>query len=100
VGNNGIGVTGVNWEVRLMAVKAFNEQGNGTVESAIAALHYAVVNGARIINASWGLEDRSRALADAVEEARAANVLVLAAAGNSNYRFQMLSEKSQRSCTA
>jgi subtilisin family serine protease len=83
MGNNGLGVVGVNWNVRIMAVKAFDEQGGGTVSAAIGALHYAVVNGARIINCSWGLEDHSRALADAIAEAQAAGVLVVAAAGNS-----------------
>lgn len=83
VGNNGIGVAGVCWNVRLMAVKAFNEDGNGTVDWAVAAIEYAIANGARIINASWGLEDRSRALADAVAEAQAAGVIFVAAAGNS-----------------
>jgi subtilisin family serine protease len=84
LGNNGIGVVGVCWQVRLMAVKAFNEQGNGDVASAVGAIHYAVANGARVINASWGLEDHSRALADAVAEAQAAGVIFVAAAGNSH----------------
>lgn len=84
VGNNGIGVAGVCWQVRIMAVKAFDERGNGTVASAIGAIHYAIVNGARIINASWGLEDRSRALKDAVAEAQAAGIIFVAAAGNSH----------------
>ncbi len=84
VGDNGLGVVGVCWQARMMAVKAFDNQGNGSVAGAAAAIHYAVVNGARIINASWGLEDRSRALADAVAEAQAAGVLFIAAAGNSH----------------
>lgn len=84
VGNNGLGVVGVCWRVRMMAVKAFDKQGNGSVASAVAAIHYAVVNGARVINASWGLEDRSHALSDAVAEAQAAGVVFVAAAGNSH----------------
>jgi len=52
MGNNGIGVVGVCWQVRLMALKAFDEQGNGDVATAVAAIHYAIANGARIINAS------------------------------------------------
>jgi subtilisin family serine protease len=83
MGNNGIGVVGVCWQVRMMAVKAFDEQGNGNVADAVAAIHYAIANGARVINASWGLEDRSRALADAVADAQAAGVIFVAAAGNS-----------------
>ncbi|HUS37504.1 MAG TPA: Ig-like domain-containing protein [Verrucomicrobiae bacterium] len=84
LGNNGIGVVGVCWQVSLMGLKAFNEQGNGDVATAVSAIHYAIANGARVINASWSAGDRSRALADAIAEAEAAGVLVVAAAGNSH----------------
>jgi subtilisin family serine protease len=84
VGNNGIGVVGVCWQVRLMALKAFDDQGSGDVASAVAAIHYAIANDARIINASWSASDRSQALADAVADAEAAGVLFVAAAGNSH----------------
>jgi subtilisin family serine protease len=81
-GNNEIGTVGVCWNVSLMALKAFDEQGNGTVDDAISAIEYAVQNGARIINASWGLDERSRALEEAVQRASDAGVLFVAAAGN------------------
>lgn len=84
VGNNGIGVVGVCWQVRLMAVKAFDNQGNGDVATAVAAIHYAIANGARVINASWSAADRSQALADAVADAEAARIVFVAAAGNSH----------------
>ncbi|HVK59199.1 MAG TPA: S8 family peptidase, partial [Candidatus Kapabacteria bacterium] len=81
-GNNGIGTVGVCWDVSLMALKAFDQDGNGTVGDAIAAITYAVENGARIINASWGLNDRSRALEEVTQFAAKAGVLIIAAAGN------------------
>lgn len=81
-GNNEKGIAGVCWDVSLMAIKAFDDQGNGTVEAAIAGIAYAVANGARIINASWGLDEKSRALEDAVQKASDAGVLFVAAAGN------------------
>jgi hypothetical protein len=84
-GNNGIGTVGVCWNVSLMALKAFDEQGNGTVAEAIEAIHYAVASGARIINASWGLDERSRALDEAAQFAADAGVLIIAAAGNSGW---------------
>ena len=82
VGDNGIGTVGVCWNVSLMGLKAFNERGNGTVSSAIEAIHFAVANGARVINASWGLDEKSRALEEAVLAAADAGVLIIAAAGN------------------
>jgi len=82
VGNNGIGISGVCWEASLMAVKAFDETGTGDVATAIEAIDYARKNGAQIINASWGLSEKSQALADIIQEARDAGVLFVAAAGN------------------
>lgn len=84
LGNNGVGVVGVCWQVSLMGLKAFDEKGGGDVATAVSAIHYAIANGARVINASWSAGDRSRALADAIAEAEAAGVLVVAAAGNSH----------------
>jgi subtilisin family serine protease len=63
-------------------VKAFDETGQATVDRVVQALDYALANGARVINASWGLTERSRALLDAVQAARAAGVLFVAAGGN------------------
>ena len=82
-GNNGIGTAGVCWQVTILPVKAFDQDGNGSVANAINAIHYAVANGARIINASWGLDEKSRALEEAVRFATDAGVLFVAAAGNS-----------------
>jgi subtilisin family serine protease len=43
VGNNGIGVVGVNWDVSIMALKFLNATGNGTVDDAVAAINYATM---------------------------------------------------------
>ena len=83
-GNNRVGITGVCWEVTLMAIKAFDETGNATTSDTIEAIHYAVANGAQIINASWGQDDSSHALEEAVAAAIKAGVLFIAAAGNEN----------------
>ena len=81
-GDNELGTTGVCWEIALMALKAFNERGEGRVSDAVEAIHYAVDNGAKIINASWGLTQKSFALEQAIDYASTAGVLVVAAAGN------------------
>ncbi len=82
VGDNRMGVSGVCWRVSLMALKAFNEAGEATLADVLESIHYAVANGAQIINASWGQPDKSRALADAVAAAHAAGVVLVASAGN------------------
>jgi thermitase len=82
-GDNGVGVTGVAWRARLMPVKFIGPGRLGYVSDAIAALDYAVDNGARISNNSWGLEGSpSQALEEAIERASVAGHLVVAAAGN------------------
>jgi subtilisin family serine protease len=82
VGNNGAGVAGVCWTVRLMPVK-FIAYGSGTVADAIAALHYAADNGAQVVNCSWGGTSYSQSLEAAFRALRDAGVLVVASAGNS-----------------
>ena len=53
-GNNGKGVTGVNWQCQLMACRFLDENGTGSIADAVEAIDYAVSNGARILNNSWG----------------------------------------------
>ena len=79
VGNNGIGVTGVNWQVKIMPLKAFNPAGVGDTIDAIAAISYANANGVSVISNSWGGPDYSQALKDAID---ASPAVVVCAAGN------------------
>jgi len=81
-GNNGLGVVGVAWQVQIMACKFIDSLGNGSVADAIACFEFARSHGAQIINASWGLGEMSLSLSNAVQAARAAGIIVVAAAGN------------------
>ncbi len=81
VGNNGIGVAGVCWKAKIMAVRALGENG-GLTADLIKAVKYAVDNGARIINASWGGPGYDQMVYDAVKYARDKGVLFVCAAGN------------------
>lgn len=88
-GNNGIGISGVNWNVRIMPLKFLGRGGFGTTKDAIEAINYAVdrkrsgVN-IRVISASWGSTSYSRALEDAIRAAGEEGILFVAAAGNSS----------------
>ncbi len=82
-GNNGIGVTGVNWSVRLMPLKFLNSEGSGTAADAIAAIEYATQMGVDIMNNSWGGSEYSEALRLAIVDASNAGIFFVAAAGNS-----------------
>ena len=82
VGGNGLGVAGVNWHARIMPLKIFDTASGGLSSDAVRAIDYAVANGARVINESWGGGVYDPALAAATARARAAGVVVVAAAGN------------------
>jgi len=87
VGGNGLGVSGVSPVVSLLPVKFLSASGGGTLSDAVLAIDYSVEKGARILSNSWGGEAESVAevqiLVDAVERAAKADVLFVAAAGNS-----------------
>jgi len=83
VGNNGLGVVGVSWNVKIMPVKFLASNGAGTTFGAVKAIDYATENGAHIINASFGGSFDSPAMKEAIVRARDAGVLFVAAAGNS-----------------
>ncbi len=90
VGNNGIGVVGVNWNVKIMALKFLSSGGSGSTSDAIECLNYAVMMrntygvDIRLTSNSWGGGGYSQALRDAIEASKDAGMLFVAAAGNSS----------------
>jgi subtilisin family serine protease len=87
VGNNGKGVAGVNWSVKMMAIRMLRPAAPDTNPNApgsgiAAAIDYAVTNGAKVISNSWGGGPFSQAIADAITRAEKAGALFVAAAGN------------------
>jgi subtilisin family serine protease len=79
VANNTIGVAGGAYNVKIMSCKFLS---GGTSEDAAEAITYAVDNGARILNNSWG-GPANPFVADAVDYAVAQGAIVFASAGNS-----------------
>lgn len=82
VGNNGIGGAGINWNARIMGLRFLSSAGTGYTSDAVRALNYAVENGARVVNMSWGGPDFDPTLQAAIGRARDAGVIIVAAAGN------------------
>jgi subtilisin family serine protease len=88
-GGNGKGVAGVCWNVRLLNAKFLGRRG-GTTANAVKAVNYftdlKIKGGLNIVatNNSWGGGGYSQALYDAIERANGANILFIAAAGNSS----------------
>jgi subtilisin family serine protease len=82
VGDNGLDTAGVCWRARIMSLKILGSDGDGTTADAAPAIYYAVANGADVISMSWGGDEESRVLKDALAYARGQGVMVVGAAGN------------------
>lgn len=93
-GNNGVGVTGINWDVSLVGLKFINgKTGEGDTIGAVKAIEYATKMGIPITSNSWGGEveespsaegqDEDAILHDAIAAAAAKGYLFVAASGNS-----------------
>ncbi len=80
VGNNAKGISGVNWDVSLMALKFMGPDGTGRVSDLIQAIEFAVDKNVRIFNMSFGSYNFSRFEKEAMENA--SDILFIAAAGN------------------
>ncbi|WRH68663.1 MAG: S8 family serine peptidase [Planktothrix sp. GU0601_MAG3] len=83
-GNNGLGVTGVAWDAKIMPLKFLSDGGSGYTSKAILAINYATTKGVKLTNNSWGGGGYSQALSDAINTAGQQGALFIAAAGNSS----------------
>jgi subtilisin family serine protease/subtilisin-like proprotein convertase family protein len=88
VGNNDVGVAGVNWSTSIMALKFLDAAGSGRTADAVRAVNYATMMreqygvDVRVTNNSWGGGGFSQSLKDAIEASGTAGILFVAAAGN------------------
>ena len=78
-GDNQLGIAGTAWRARIMPVRFMDAFDQGTTADAIAAIEYAVAQGAQIINCSWGGSGYSTALRNTMANS---GVLFVCAAGN------------------
>ncbi len=85
VRNNGYGIDGIADNVQIMAIKAV-PSGDEYDKDEANAIHYAVDNGAKIINMSFGknISPHKEWVDEAFKYAAAHNVLLVMAAGNDN----------------
>ncbi len=79
---NDIGVIGVAPSVWLYAVKVLDRTGSGYLSDVIAGIDWCVQNGMQVVSMSLGTSEDSQALKDACDNAYAAGLVLVAAAGN------------------
>jgi len=83
-GNNDEGIAGIAYGVRILPLDVADSSGVITSARAIAAVNYAVVHGADVINMSFGFYARSALFEQTCQNAYTAGVVLVAAAGNEN----------------
>jgi subtilisin family serine protease len=81
-GNNRLGSSGVCWQGDVMFLKFLDARGSGFTSDALSAMRYAMDNGARIINASYGSIGFSRSEMELIDQLRQRGILLVCAAGN------------------
>ncbi len=95
VGNNGIGVVGVNQFAKVVGIKFLDSSGSGTLSGAITAIEFAIQLKAafaststpvdlRVLSASWGGGSFTQSLFDEIGKAGVNEMLFVAAAGNAS----------------
>lgn len=102
VGNNSVGVVGVNWVASIMGAKFLNGTGLGTISDAIDAIEFTIQAkqifasqaNVRVLSNSWACPTPgqcfSQALLDEINRANAHDILFVAAAGNNNNNNDLL----------
>ncbi|WP_161555187.1 S8 family serine peptidase [Dokdonia sinensis] len=81
-GNNDIGYAGVNWNSKIMTIKALDSNNSGFYSSMIEAIYYAVDNGCDVINMSIGGNSSSTALEAAINYCYSQDVPIVISTGN------------------
>ena len=81
-GNNATGVTGVNWDLQLMSLRAGDAEGSLEDADIVEAFAYACAEGARVVNGSFGGPSVSQAMYDVIALPGCENTLFVFAAGN------------------
>ncbi|MEK7607006.1 MAG: S8 family serine peptidase [Patescibacteria group bacterium] len=85
MGDNAVGISGLNWRVKIMPLRVLDSQGQGDVNAVEEAIRYAVDKGADIINLSFIGPGFDKKLFLTLRDAYQKGILVVAAVGNQAY---------------
>jgi len=80
--NNEIGIAGVAPDSKIMVLRAFDATGSGETDDIAAAVVYAAMNGAKVLNFSFGERWRSRILDEAINFAHSLGCAMFSSSGN------------------
>jgi len=85
VTNNGVGIAGMCWNSKIMALRAGTAEGLKSDDCALA-IRYAADNGVHVISMSWGSPYRSETIKREIDYAYSKGCVLVAAAGNDDLR--------------
>jgi subtilisin family serine protease len=80
--NNGVGISGLNWNIQTVPCKFLSSTGSGSTSDGIECLYWCQQNGATISSNSWGSSSSSSALYNAMADLGNQGHLFAVAAGN------------------
>lgn len=89
VGDNALGVAGVNWTASIVGLKFLNSRGSGTTADAVDAIEFAVqakiadAANIRVLSNSWGGGKSTYTMRDEIQRAYEDDILFVCSAGNS-----------------
>lgn len=86
-GNNGIGMSGVVWNAKIMPIRILDQEGTGEIEKIKTAIHFAADHGANIINLSIVSNAYDDSLTDSLNYAYNKGAVIIAAAGNDGFNL-------------
>ncbi len=80
--DNDFGITGLDQEVKVFGIKAFDENGIGYLSEVIQGIEWAIEHKIDILNMSFGTYQYSALLEEVVNRARATGMILIASSGN------------------
>ena len=81
-GDNGTGVAGLGWQVKILPLRVLDRNGSGSASSVASAISNAANQHADVVNLSLALSGPNETVLNAILFARGNGVVVVASAGN------------------
>ena len=85
VGNNSVGVVGVAWQVKIMALKFLDSNGLGSLSDALTCLQYAAAHDVKLVSCSFGTTQYSSPFVRMVKDMSKRGIIFVCAAGNKGW---------------
>jgi hypothetical protein len=86
--NNSVGIAGMAPGAKILTAKAFDVTGNGETDDIAAAIVYSVMQGAKVLNFSFGDNVESPIMKDAIRFAYSMGCVMVSSSGNSNWDYR------------